>query len=99
MFQTKTSRLNEMWQTGFAYFMSIGWGRVYLLTMLDDYSRCIIAWKLCTTMRTKDVTDTLDMALSASGCDHANALHRPSLLSDYGPSYIAGRLQHRELAA
>lgn len=60
--------------------------------MLDDYSRYIIAWKLCTTMRAEDVTDTLDMALAASGCDHANVLHRPRLLSDNGPSYIASEL-------
>jgi len=43
-------------------------------------------------MRAEDVTDTLDRALAASGCDHANVLHRPRLLSDNGPSYIAGEL-------
>ena len=43
-------------------------------------------------MRAEDVTDTLDMALAASGCGHANVLHRPRLLSDNGPSYIAGEL-------
>ena len=41
-------------------------------------------------MRAEDVTDTLDMALAASGSDHSNVLHRPRLLSDNGPSYIAG---------
>jgi len=29
----------------------------YLSTILDDYSRYIIAWKLCSTMRADDVTD------------------------------------------
>ncbi|MAF57910.1 MAG: IS3 family transposase [Rhizobiaceae bacterium] len=91
-FHTQTTRPNEMWQTDFTYFKIIGWGWVYLSTVLDDYSRYIIAWKLCTTMRAEDVTDTLDMALAASGCDHANVLHRPRLLSDNGPSYIAGEL-------
>ena len=43
-------------------------------------------------MKAEDVTDTLDIALEASGCDHANVLHRPRLLSDNGPSYIAGEL-------
>ncbi|MXP36476.1 IS3 family transposase [Erythrobacter citreus] len=91
-FHTQTMRPNEMWQTDFTYFKIIGWGWVYLSTVLDDYSRYIIAWKLCTTMRAEEVTDTLDMALAASGCDHANVLHRPRLLSDNGPSYIAGEL-------
>src|SRR3546814_7995846 len=43
-------------------------------------------------MRADDVTDTLDMALAASGCDSATVLHKPRLLSDNGPSYIAGEL-------
>lgn len=42
--------------------------------------------------RAEDVTDTLDLALAASGCDSATVLHKPRLLSDNGPSYIAGEL-------
>jgi transposase InsO family protein len=91
-FHTKTSRPNEMWQTDFTYFKIIGWGWVYLSTVLDDFSRYVIAWKLCTTMRAEDVTDTLELALTASGCDHATVRHKPRLLSDNGPSYIAGEL-------
>jgi len=45
-------------------------------------------------MRAEDVTDTLDMALAASGCDQAHVQHRPRLLSDNGPSCIAGELEH-----
>lgn len=43
-------------------------------------------------MKTSDVTDTLNMALEASGCDQANILHKPRLLSDNGSSYISGEL-------
>ena len=50
-FHTKTTRPNEMWQSDFTYFKIIGWGWMYLSTILDDFSRYIIAWKLCTTMR------------------------------------------------
>jgi putative transposase len=67
-FHTKTTRPNEMWQTDFTYFKIIDWGWMYLSTVLDDFSRFIIAWRLCTNMRAEDVTDTLDMALQASGC-------------------------------
>jgi hypothetical protein len=44
---------------------------MYLSTVLDDYSRYITALKLCTTIRAEDVTDTLELALAASGCDQA----------------------------
>jgi putative transposase len=91
-FKDKTSRPNQMWQTDFTYFKIIGWGWMYLSTVLDDFSRYIIAWKLCTTMRAEDVTDTLELALTASGCDSAKVLHKPRLLSDNGPSYVAGEL-------
>ena len=85
-FHTQTTRPNEMWQTDFTYFKIIGWGWMYLSTVLDDYSRYIIAWRLCSTMCASDVTDSLDLALAASGCDSATVLHKPRLLSDNGPS-------------
>ena len=91
-FKEKTTRPNQLWQTDFTYLKVIGWGWFYLSTILDDHSRYIIAWKLCTTMKVGDVTDTLDLALQASGCDQATVLHKPRLLSDNGASYISGEL-------
>ena len=91
-FHDKTTAPNEMWQTDFTYLKIIGWGWQYLSTILDDYSRYIIAWKLCTAMRAEDVTDTLEMALTASGCDQARVQHKPRLLSDNGCSYLSGDL-------
>ena len=91
-FHDKTTRPNELWQTDFTYLKIIGWGWFYLSTILDDYSRYIVAWKLCTTMKAEDVTDTLELALEASGCDQATVVHKPRLLSDNGSSYVAGDL-------
>ena len=69
-----------------------GWGRIYLSTFLDDYSRYIIAWILCTTMKAADVTDTLELALDASGCNCSTVVLKPRLLSDNGSSYVAADL-------
>ena len=87
-----TTRVNEMWQTDFTYCKIIGWGWYYLSTILDDYSRFIVAWRLCTTMSTKDVSDTLDDAIEFTGLDQVNVKHKPRLLSDNGPCYISGEL-------
>ena len=57
--------------------------------MLDDFSRYVIAWRLCTTMKASDVTATLADALAASGLNQADVRHRPRLLSDNGSSDIA----------
>src|SRR5215467_2761518 len=83
---------NQLWQTDFTYLKVIGWGWFYLSTVLDDFSRYIVAWKLCTTMKAEDVTATLDLALRASGLEKAKPADRPKLLSDNGSSYIAGDL-------
>jgi putative transposase len=88
-FKDKTTAPNQMWQTDFTYLKVIGWGWFCLSTILDDYSRYIVGWKLCGTMRAEDVTNTLDIALAASGCDSARVMHKPRLLSDNGSSYIA----------
>ena len=91
-FKDKTTAPNQLWQTDFTYLKVIGWGWFYLSTILDDFSRYIIAWKLCTNMRADDVTDTLKMALIASGCASARVRHKPRLLSDNGSSYVSGDL-------
>ena len=91
-FNDKTTAPNQLWQTDFTYLKVIGWGWFYLSTVLDDFSRYIVAWKLCTTMKAEDVTATLDLALQASGLDQAKPADRPRLLSDNGSSYIAGDL-------
>ncbi len=70
----------------------MGWGWYYLSTVLDDFSRFIVAWKLCATMKAQDVTATLDLALTASGLDQMTVVHRPRLLSDNGSSYVASDL-------
>ena len=91
-FKDKTTAINQLWQTDFTYIKVLGWGWFYLSTVLDDYSRYIVSWKLCTNMRAEDVTDTLDLALQASGCDQVHVVHKPRLLSDNGSSYVSGDL-------
>ena len=91
-FKDKTTAPNQLWQTDFTYLKVIGWGWFYLSTVLDDFSRYIVAWKLCATMRAEDVTDTLTLALEASGLDQAKVVHRPRLLSDNGSSYVSAEL-------
>jgi putative transposase len=91
-FKDQTTAPNQLWQTDFTYLKVIGWGWFYLSTILDDYARYIIAWKLCSTMRARDVTETLTLALQASGCDRLDVAHRPRLLSDNGSSYVADDL-------
>jgi transposase InsO family protein len=91
-FQHPTRRPNELWQTDFTYLRVVGWGWYYLSTVLDDYSRYILAWRLGTTMQATDVMVTLDLARAQTGIDRVRVVHRPRLLSDNGPCYVSGAL-------
>jgi len=65
---------------------------MYLSTILDDFSRYVVAWQLCTGMTSYDVTETLELALQASGCDQAEVVQKSRLLSDNGSSYVSNEL-------
>ena len=92
-FRHKTKRVHELWQTDFTYFKIIGWGWYYLSTVLDDFSRFIIAWLLTSTMEADDVKNTLEMAVTKTGITGVKVRHRPRLLSDNGPCYLAKDLK------
>jgi transposase InsO family protein len=92
-FKDKTTTPNQLWQTDFTYLKVTGWGWFYLSTVMGDFSRFIIARKLCTTMKAQDVTDTLDLALAASGCDRVRVVHKPRLLSDNGSVLVQPEME------
>lgn len=92
-FRHKTRRVHELWQTDFTWMKVTGWGWYYLSTILDDYSRYIIAWTLSTGMAASDVKKTLDCAIEKTGAADVRVRHRPRLLSDNGSAYISKELQ------
>lgn len=90
-FRDKTAFVHQMWQTDFTYFKVLGWGWYYLSTILDDYSRFIVHWQLCKTMRAEDVQQTVQEAMAKADL----AKHqKPKLLSDNGACYIASELKN-----
>jgi transposase InsO family protein len=92
-FGTPTKNVNELWQTDFTYFKIAGWGWYYLSTVMDDYLRYLLAWKLTPTMAASDVQATLEMALTKAKLDQVRVRHRPRLLSDNGPCYLSKELK------
>jgi transposase InsO family protein len=64
----------------------IGWGWFYLSTVLDDFSRYIVARRLCTTMTAADVIETLRLALHVAGLNQVTVLtprRRPLLIKSW----------------
>ena len=89
-FKDPPARVNELWQTDFSYLKVVHWGWYYLTTILDDYSRYIIAWELCKNMRSDDVGRVVLKALDITGL---TVDERPKLLSDNGSCYVSGDLK------
>jgi transposase InsO family protein len=81
-FTENSTAPDQLWQTDFTYLKLIGWGWLYLSTTLDDYSRYIVAWKRCTTMKAGNA------GTHPRGVDQTTArvMHKPRLLSDNGSS-------------
>ncbi len=89
-FKDKTTFVHQMWQTDFTYFKILGWGWYYLSTVLDDYSRYIVHWELCRTMKANDVKRSVDRAIIKA---KLVTKQKPKLLSDNGSCYIATELK------
>lgn len=89
-FKDKTCFVHQMWQTDFTYFKILGWGWYYLSTILDDYSRFIVHWELCKTMKAEDVERTIAQAMTKANLMHGQ---RPKLLSDNGACYVGSELK------
>lgn len=89
-FSKKTMFVHEMWQTDFTYFKILGWGWYYLSTIIDDYSRYIVHWELCETMKAEDVQSTIHNAIKSAKLKKGQ---RPILLSDNGSCYVSAELK------
>lgn len=98
-FDNPTKGVNEMWQTDFTQFKVLDWGYYYLCSVLDDFSRYILAWRLAPTMGSTDVEQTLNLAVAKTGIAQIKVAHRPRLLSDNGPAFVSDALRqylHRQ---
>jgi len=88
-YHTKTTRPHQMWATDASYFRVIGWGFYYMVTVMDDYSRFILAWKLQTDMTSDSFIEVLQDAVDLTGMTDVPQQDRTRLLSDNGPGYVS----------
>jgi len=88
-YHTKTTRPHQMWATDASYFRVIGWGYYYLVTVMDDYSRFILAWKLQKDMSANSLIEVVQKAVDATGMTDVPVEDRTRLLSDNGAGYVS----------
>ena len=88
-YHTKTTRPHQMWATDASYFRVVGWGYYYLVTVMDDYSRFILAWKLQKDMSANSLIEVVQEAVDATGMTDMPLEDRTKLLSDNGAGYVS----------
>ena len=89
----KTTRVNEQWQSDASYFFVVGWGWYYLISVLDDFSRYILAWQLQGDMKTESISEVVEQAIEWTGIKRVPVKLRARKVTDNGPSYIAGAFE------
>jgi transposase InsO family protein len=88
-YHNKTTRPHQMWATDASYFRVVGWGYYYLVTVMDDYTRYILAWKLQRDMSANSLIEVVQEAVDATGMTDVPVEDRTKLLSDNGPGYVS----------
>jgi len=88
-YHTKTTGPHQLWATDASYFRVVGWGYYYLVTVMDDYSRFILAWKLQKDMAADSLIEVVQQAIDATGMTEVPIEDRTKLLSDNGAGYVS----------
>ena len=88
-YHTKTKRPHQMWATDASYFRVFGWGYYYLVTVMDDYSRFILGWKLQKDMSANSLIEVVQEAVDVTGMTDVPVDDRTKLLSDNGSGYVS----------
>jgi putative transposase len=88
-YHNKTARPHQMWATDASYFKVVGWGYYYLVTVMDDYSRFILGWKLQKDMSADSLIEVVQKAVDATAMTDVPVENRTRLLSDNGAGYVS----------
>ena len=88
-YHRKTTGPHQMWATDASYFRVIGWGYYYMVTVMDDFSRFILAHKLQRDMTSDSFIEVVQDAVDNTGMTEVPVADRTSLLSDNGSGYVS----------
>jgi putative transposase len=92
-YHTKTRGTNELWHTDASYFFVVGWGYYYLVSILDDFSRFILGWRVQSSMASAHIMEVIQDAIEFSGIPTVPVEPGPALLTDNGPGFLSRALE------
>ncbi|MFC1958827.1 DDE-type integrase/transposase/recombinase [Chloroflexota bacterium] len=93
-YHTKTTWPHQMWATDASYFRVVDWGYYYLVTIMDDYSRFILAWKLQKDMSANSLIEVIQEVVAMNSQCTVFSESRWSLCSTPGRPKRRSRVIH-----
>jgi transposase InsO family protein len=91
LFELLPQRPNDLWQMDVTYIHIPGYGWWYAVTVIDYYSRYLLACHLTASYSAAETAYALKLARSEAERIHGPLVKRPFLVTDNGPSFIARR--------
>ncbi len=91
LFELLPQRPNDLWQMDVTYIHIPGCGWWYAVTVIDYYSRYLLACHLTHSYSAVEVAQALQQARAEAERIHGPLAKPPFLVTDNGPSFIARR--------
>jgi len=93
LFELLPAGPNELWQSDVTYLHIPGHGWWYAVTVIDYYSRYLLACHFTASYSAREVAAALDAARAEAERLHGPLSKRPFLVTDNGSSFLARRFQ------
>ena len=84
---------NELWQADVTYIHIPGHGWRYAVTVIDYYSRYLLAMHLSASFDASALIVGIDQAIAEAERLHGPLVRRPTLVTDNGTSFLSRRFQ------
>jgi putative transposase len=91
LFELLPQKPNDLWQMDVTYIHIPGYGWWYAVTVIDYYSRYLLACHLTPSYSAIETAYALKLARVEAERIHGPLAKRPFLVTDNGPSFIARR--------
>jgi len=93
LYELLPSGPNQLWQMDVTYVHIPGYGWWYVVTVIDYYSRFLLAARLVSSYCAHEVTEALSEARQEAERIHGPLEHLPYIVTDNGSSFIAKRFK------
>ena len=93
LYELLPTRCNALWQADVTYIHIPGHGWWYAVTVIDYYSRYLLACHLTSSFSAVEVSAGIDLAMQQAERVHGKLERMPFLVTDNGSSFLARRFQ------